>query len=115
MAQISIREREGVTIVEVVGELSFREGTSREYGNFLKNLVEKGVKKILVNMTQVPYVDSSGIKKLVSAQTIVTEAGGTLKMYGLQERVENLLQMIFLYADFDIYKNEDTAIKSFQD
>jgi anti-sigma B factor antagonist len=75
--------------------------------------VGKGQKKILLNLGDVTYIDSSGIGELVSAFTAVRREGGELKLLNLTKKVHDLLQITKLYTVFDIKDDEATAIKAF--
>ena len=79
----------------------------------LKDLLEKGQKKILLNLGEISYIDSSGIGELVSAFTSVRNQGGELKLLHLTKKVNDLLQITKLYTVFDVRDNEATAIISF--
>jgi anti-sigma B factor antagonist len=76
--------------------------------------VTDGNKKILVNLSDVSYIDSSGIGELVSAFTSVSGAGGTMKLVGLTKRIKDLLQITKLYTVFDVHEEEGHAIASFR-
>jgi anti-sigma B factor antagonist len=79
----------------------------------LREMVGKGQKKILLNLGEVSYIDSSGIGELVSAFTTVTNGGGQLKLLNLTKRVKDLLQITKLYTVFDVHDSEVSAIRSF--
>ena len=79
----------------------------------IRDLVGKGNKRILLNLNNVSYIDSSGIGELVSGFTTVTNQGGVLKLLGLTKRVKDLLQITKLYTVFEVYDNEATAVRSF--
>jgi anti-sigma B factor antagonist len=79
----------------------------------LRDLVGKGQKKILLNLGEVSYIDSSGIGELVSGFTTVTNSGGQLKLLNLNKRVKDLLQITKLYTVFDVHEDEAEAIRSF--
>jgi anti-sigma B factor antagonist len=73
----------------------------------------QGNKKILLNLGEVSYIDSSGIGELVSGFTSVANQGGQLKLLNLTKRVRDLLQITKLYTVFEVYDEEATAIRSF--
>ena len=79
----------------------------------LRDMVGKNHKKILLNLGEVSYIDSSGIGELVSGFTSVTNSGGQLKLLGLTKRVKDLLQITKLYTVFDVHEEEASAIRSF--
>jgi anti-sigma B factor antagonist len=76
-------------------------------------MVGKNQKKILLNLGDVSYIDSSGIGELVSGFTTVTNQGGQLKLLNLTKRVKDLLQITKLYTVFDVHDDEAGAVRSF--
>ncbi len=79
----------------------------------LRDLVTKNQKKILLNLGEVSYIDSSGIGELVSGFTTVTNSGGQLRLLNLTKRVKDLLQITKLYTVFDVHEDEAAAIRAF--
>lgn len=79
----------------------------------LRDLVSKNQKKILLNLGDVSYIDSSGIGELVSGFTTVTNSGGQLRLLNLTKRVKDLLQITKLYTVFDVHEDEAAAIRAF--
>ena len=79
----------------------------------LRDLVAKNQKKILLNLGDVSYIDSSGIGELVSGFTTVTNSGGQLRLLNLTKRVKDLLQITKLYTVFDVHEDEAAAIRAF--
>jgi anti-sigma B factor antagonist len=79
----------------------------------VRDLLGKGQKKILLNLGDVNYIDSSGIGELVSAYTTVRNQGGELKLLNLTRKVHDLLQITKLYTVFDIKDDEASAIASY--
>ncbi|HEY7406099.1 MAG TPA: STAS domain-containing protein [Candidatus Angelobacter sp.] len=108
----SNRQMDGVTIVDMSGRITLGEG-SVILRDTIRDLVGKGQKKILLNLGDVTYIDSSGIGELVSAFTAVRREGGELKLLNLTKKVHDLLQITKLYTVFDIKDDEAAAIKSF--
>jgi len=101
-----------VTVVDVAGRITLGEGSSA-LRDTLKEIVGRNQKKILLNLGDVSYIDSSGIGELVSGFTTVTNAGGQLKLLGLTKRVKDLLQITKLYTVFDVHEDEAHAVRSF--
>jgi anti-sigma B factor antagonist len=110
--KISTRQIDGVTIVDCSGRITLGEGsvTLRET---VSQLLGKNQKKILLNLGDVNYIDSSGIGELVSAFTTVRKQGGDLKLLNLTKKVHDLLQITKLYTVFDVKDDEAVAVKSF--
>jgi anti-sigma B factor antagonist len=108
----STRQVDGVTIVDLSGRITLGEG-SVVLRDTIKDLLGKGQKKILLNLGDVSYIDSSGIGELVSAFTSVRNQGGELKLLNLTKKVHDLLQITKLYTVFDVKDDEATAIAAF--
>ena len=106
------RQVDGVTIVDLSGRITLGEG-SVILRDTVRDLVGKGNKKILINLGEVNYIDSSGIGELVSAFTSVRNQGGELKLLKLTKKVHDLLQITKLYTVFDVHDDEAGAIRSF--
>ena len=109
----SSRQIDGVTIVDLSGRITLGEG-SVVLRDTVKNLSTQGHKKILLNLGDVSYIDSSGIGELVSAYTTVKNQGGELKLLNLTKKVNDLLQITKLYTVFDVKDDEASAVKSFK-
>jgi anti-sigma B factor antagonist len=110
--KITLRECGDVTIVNVDGILSLGVG-STSLREALRDLARNGHKKIVVNLQDTTYIDSSGIGELFSAYTKFRDIGANLKLLQLTPRVKDLLQITKLYTVFEVFEDEDTAIRSF--
>ena len=108
----STRQVDGVTIVDLSGRITLGEG-SVVLRDQIRDLLSKGNKRILLNLGDVSYIDSSGIGELVSAYTTVRNQGGELKLLNLTKKVHDLLQITKLYTVFDVKDDEASAIKAF--
>ena len=108
----STRQVDGVTIIDLSGRITLGEG-SVILRDTIRNSIGQGVKKIVLNLGDVTYIDSSGIGELVSAYTSVRNQGGELKLLNLTKKVHDLLQITKLYTVFDIKDDEANAIQSF--
>jgi len=110
--KLTTRQVGDVTVLDVAGRITLGEGSS-VLRDALRDLVSKNQKKILLNLGEVSYIDSSGIGELVSGFTTVTNGGGALKLLNLNKRVKDLLQITKLYTVFDVHEDEASAIRSF--
>jgi len=108
----SSRQIDGITVLDLSGRITLGEG-SVILRDTIRDLIGRGQKKILLNLGDVSYIDSSGIGELVSAFTTVRNQGGELKLLNLTKKVHDLLQITKLYTVFDIKDDEANAIKSF--
>ena len=107
------RQVEGVAVVDMSGRITLGEG-SVVLRDTIRDLIGKGNKKILLNLGDVTYIDSSGIGELVSAFTSVRNQQGQLKLLKLTKKVHDLLQITKLYTVFEIYDDEAAGIASFK-
>jgi anti-sigma B factor antagonist len=103
-----------VIILDVSGRITLGEGNVM-LREIVRDLAEKGNKKIVLNLAEVSYVDSSGVGELVKALTTIRNKGGSLKLANLNQRVHDLLQMTRLSTVFEIEKDEASALKSLGD
>jgi len=110
--KLTTRQVGDVSVVDVAGRITLGEGSSA-LRDTLRDMINKNQKKILLNLGDVNYIDSSGIGELVSGFTTVTNSGGQLKLLNLNKRVKDLLQITKLYTVFDVHEDEAGAIRSF--
>ncbi len=108
----STRQVGGVTVVDISGRIVLGE-ESAALRSLVSELLSKGHKKILFNLGDVDYIDSSGLGHLVSAFTSVQKQGGELKLLKLTKKVEDVMQITRLYTVFDIMDDEAAAVRSF--
>jgi anti-sigma B factor antagonist len=110
--KVATRQVDGVTILDLSGRITLGEG-SVTLRDAVRDLVAKGSKNILLNLSDISYIDSSGLGELVSAYTSVKNAGGELKLLKLTHKVKDLLQITKLYTVFDIKDDEAVAVSAF--
>jgi anti-sigma B factor antagonist len=115
MAQLSINPREAgdVTILDLSGKITIGEG-SVQLREAVRQLLDTGKKKILLNLGDVSYVDSSGIGELVSSYTTANKSEGQLKLLNLTKKIQDLLAITKLLTVFEIHESEDAALASFK-
>jgi anti-sigma B factor antagonist len=79
----------------------------------VNSLVQQGQRKIILNLSDVPYIDSAGLGEIVRTYTTVSRQGGSLKLLNLTKRIQDLLAITKLLTVFETFENEQDAIKSF--
>jgi anti-sigma B factor antagonist len=109
---IDSREVAHVTILDVQGRIVLGDEI-HSLREAVRNLVAEGKKKIILNLADVDYIDSSGVGELVGCFTTVRNAGGELKLLNLTQKVHDVLHVTKLYTVFDIRDDEFNAVKSF--
>jgi len=109
----STRQLEDITIVDLSGQIKLGDGT-QVLRDIVKDLLSKGEKKILLNLADVSYIDSSGIGTLVGAFTSVRNQGGEMKLLRLTKKVKDVLAITKLLTVFDVKDDEAAAIAAFK-
>lgn len=104
VGEVTILDLEGKITIGV-GDVALRQAIQEALGN--------GAKKLLINMSRVSMLDSSGIGELVSAYTTVVGRGGKLKLTSLPPKVTDILTITQLITVFDVYDKEEEALQSF--
>ncbi|HEX9919081.1 MAG TPA: STAS domain-containing protein, partial [Pyrinomonadaceae bacterium] len=102
-----------VTVLDMSGKITIGEG-SVALRSAIRKLIEEGKKKILLNLSQVSYVDSSGIGEFVASFTAIGREGGQLKLLNLTQKIQDLLAITKLLTVFDTYDDESSALNSFK-
>jgi anti-sigma B factor antagonist len=110
--RVTYRDAGSITVVDIGGRITLGEGSAL-LRKTIRDLLDEQRTKILLNLADVNYIDSSGIGELVSAFTTVKNRGGDLKLLHLTKKVHDLLQLTKLFTVFDVYSDEHTALSSF--
>ena len=111
--KIETRTMGDIKILDCSGRITLGEGTM-VVRNTVRELLNSNNKKIILNLAEVNYIDSSGIGELVSTYTTVTSNGGQLKLLGLTKKIQELLAITKLLTVFQVYEEEQKALESFQ-
>jgi anti-sigma B factor antagonist len=110
--QIDQRTIGDVVILDLKGKITLGEGDEL-LRDKVNNLVNQGYKKIILNLAEVPYVDSAGLGEVVRTYTTVSRQGGSLKLLSLTKRITDLLSITKLLTVFETFDSETDAVKSF--
>ncbi len=110
--KIKIRQKQGITILQPKGKITIGSGDIALRDSVIEAL-ESGARDLLINLTDVSTIDSSGIGDLVAAYTTVTNRGGKLKLVGLPPKVSDILQITQLVTVFEVMDTEDEALATF--
>jgi anti-sigma B factor antagonist len=111
-AKLTIRHVADVAVVDISGRITLGDASIALRDN-VRELMAQGHLKILLNLTGVTFMDSSGIGELVSGYVSAAHNNGRVKLCGLTRRVRDLLQVTRLYGVLDIYEWEEDALRSF--
>ncbi len=110
---VTLRRLDDVVIVDLAGRITIGEETV-VLRDRIQEMLEAGDRNFLLNLSEVSYIDSSGLGLLVSSYTGVRNQQGQLKLLGLTHRVRDLMQITKLLTVFDVFDNEARALKSFR-
>ena len=110
--KLTTHQKGEVIVVVASGKLTMGEGTST-LRTKIRELVASGSRRIVLNMADVSYMDSSGMGELIAAHTTITTAGGEIKLLHLAKRVHDLLKLTKLYTVFEAFEDEASAVDSF--
>src|SRR3954468_10862410 len=110
--KFNVRQNGDVTILDLSGKITIGSG-EEALRNTVQEILNSGVKKVVINMTGVTMIDSSGIGELVSAYTTATNRGTKLKLANLPAKVSDILTITQLITVFDVFDSEAEAVQSF--
>ena len=111
--QIEERVVGEVTILDLKGKITLGEG-DEALKDKINSLIHQNRKRILLNLEDVPYIDSAGLGEIVRTYTTVSRQGGQLKLVNLTKRIRDLLSITKLLTVFDVYESEADALNSFK-
>ena len=111
--QIEERAFGDVVVLDLKGRVMLGEGDEL-LKDKVNSLLSQGIKKIILNLADVPYVDSAGLGEIVRTFTTVSRQGGSLKLLNLTKRITDLLSITKLLTVFETFDSEPDALKSFQ-
>lgn len=110
--QILERTAGDVLILDVKGRITLGEGDEL-LKDKVNSLLNQGQKKIILNLAEVPYIDSAGLGEIVRTYTTVSRQGGNLKLLSLTKRIADLLSITKLLTVFETFDSENEAVQSF--
>jgi len=111
--KIEERALENVVVLDLKGKLTIGEGDVL-LKETIQKLMDQGHNNLLLNLEDVPYVDSAGLGEIVRTYTTVSRRGGSLKLVNLTKRITDLLAITKLLTVFDTFESEADAVSSFQ-
>jgi len=101
-----------IHVLDCRGKITLGDGT-QAIRNTISGILKSGGKKIVLNLADVPYIDSSGIGELVNTHTTVANGGGQLKLLNLTKRIHESLSIMKLLFLFQVYDSEQSTVASF--
>ena len=110
--QIDERAVGDVKVLDLKGRVTLGEGDEL-LKDKINSLLNQGYKKIILNLAEVPYIDSAGLGEIVRTYTTVSRQGGSLKLLNLTKRITDLLSITKLLTVFETFDSENEAVRSF--
>ena len=110
--QIEERATGDVKLLDLKGRVTLGEGDEL-LKDKINSLLNQGHRKIVLNLADVPYIDSAGLGEIVRTYTTVSRQGGSLKLLNLTKRITDLLSITKLLTVFETFDSEDEAVRSF--
>jgi anti-sigma B factor antagonist len=110
--QIEERVTGDVKLLDLKGRVTLGEGDEL-LKDKINSLLNQGHRKIVLNLADVPYIDSAGLGEIVRTYTTVSRQGGSLKLLNLTKRITDLLSITKLLTVFETFDSEDEAVRSF--
>jgi anti-sigma B factor antagonist len=110
--QIDERAVGDVVVLDLKGKITLGKGDEL-LKDKVNSLVNQGHKKIVLNLADVPYIDSAGLGEVVRTYTTVSRQGGSLKLLNLTKRITDLLSITKLLTVFETFDSENEAVRSF--
>ena len=101
-----------VVVLDIKGRVQLGDGDEM-LKDKVNSLLNQGRKKLVLNLAEVPYIDSAGLGEVVRTFTTVSRQGGSLKLLNLTKRITDLLAITKLLTVFDTYDSEQDAVQSF--
>ena len=109
---VKIHKTDVATVVALAGRLTLGESAT-QLRETLQQMVADGARRIVLNLAELNYVDSSGIGLLVSSYATMNRVGGQIKLASLNSRVKDLLLITKLFTVFEVYEHEIAALDAF--
>ena len=102
-----------VMVLDLKGRVTLGEGDEL-LKDKVNSLINQGQKKLVLNLADVPYIDSAGLGEIVQAYATMSKGGGALKLLNTTKRIKDLLAITKLLTVFECHDNEAEAVKSFK-
>ena len=109
--QLNTRFNENIIIIDITGEVDLY--NSPNIKDMIIDKMNSGYKKIVLNLNDVSYIDSSGIGTLIYCRTTLNQANGQLKIINIKDSVKRIFELTRLVNYFNVFDSEEAAIKSF--
>jgi len=111
--QINLREKQGITVFDIEGEIRRSEASNITLHRIIKNQLDENKKKFLLNMNKVEFIDSFGVGEILASYISTQNVGGSLKLTNISKKLSLVFQVTMLSKVFEIFDDEEKALESF--
>lgn len=111
--KIAFREKNDIPILDISGKLTMSDG-SEKLREMIDGLLANEKKNIVINLSEMEYIDSTGVGEMVASLKTVENLGGQMKLVNLRNQAYKTLSLALLLPVFDIYETEDEALSKFE-
>ncbi len=111
--EINLREKQGITVVDIEGEIRRSEASNITLHQIIKNQLDKNNKNFLLNMDKVEFIDSFGVGEILASYISTQNIGGSLKLTNISTKLSLVFQVTMLSKVFEIFNDEEKALESF--
>jgi len=111
--EINLREKQGITVVDIEGEIRRSEASNLTLHQIIKSQLDENKKKFLLNMDKVEFIDSFGVGEILASYISTQNIGGSLKLTNISKKLSLVFQVTMLSKVFEIFSDEEKALESF--
>lgn len=111
--EINLREKQGITILDVEGEIRRSESSDISLHQIIKEQLDQNKRKFLLNLDKVEFIDSFGVGEILASYISTQNVGGSLKLTNISKKLSLVFQVTMLSKVLDIFSDEQKALESF--
>jgi anti-anti-sigma factor len=111
--ELNIREKQGVTIFDIEGEIRRSEASNITLHQMIKDQLDQNKKKFLLNLEKVEFIDSFGVGEILASYISTQNIGGSLKLTNISKKLSLVFQVTMLSKVLEIFSDEQKALESF--
>ena len=111
--ELNVREKQGVTILDIEGEIRRSESSNITLHQMIKNQLDQSKKKFLLNLDKVEFIDSFGVGEILASYISTQNIGGSLKLTNISKKLSLVFQVTMLSKVLEIFSDEQRALESF--
>ena len=111
--EINTREKQGITILDIMGEIRRSEASDETLHKMIKDQLDQNKRNFLLNLEKVEFIDSFGVGEILASYISTQNIGGSLKLTNISKKLSLVFQVTMLSKVLDIFSDEQKALESF--